>query len=64
MSVGDNVFRSAYAIGDKVSIDGCSELGAVVTAVLWRRENPSFEVSWIDGSARTAWIEEWRLKPV
>lgn len=55
-------FESPFAIGDPVKIDGCGELRAFITAVVWRNENPTCEVSWVEGSARTAWIETWRLE--
>lgn len=58
------IYESKLAIGDRVGIDGCSDLRAVVTAVLWRNERPSYEVSWVSGSSHTAWIEEWRLEKV
>lgn len=38
--------ESPFGLGDKVHIDGNLDLVAVVTAVLWRVENPQVEVSW------------------
>jgi hypothetical protein len=55
-------FESPFGIGERVIVDGCEQLVASVTAVLWRNENPLIEISWIDGQARTAWIEPWRIK--
>lgn len=56
---------SKYSPKDRVYIDGCNSLVAVITAVQWRNENHvNYEVSWfIDGDARWEFIEEWRLSP-
>lgn len=54
-------FKSDFAVKDEVYIDGDNSMRARVTAVLFRNENPQCEVSWINDSARTAWIEAWRL---
>lgn len=54
-------FESKFTIGEYIKIDGCGELRAVITAVLWRSDRAQYEVSWISGSSHTAWIEEWRL---
>jgi hypothetical protein len=54
-------YESLFAIQDKVYIDGDQSLVVTVTAVVWRNEKPSIEVSWISDQAKTAWIEPWRL---
>lgn len=58
-----NTVESAFAVRDKVHVDGCKDLVAVITAVQWR--NPqivNYEVSWIaNGEARCSIIEGWRL---
>jgi hypothetical protein len=48
---------------DRVYIDGCLDLVAVVTAVFWRHpEVVNYEVSWIaNGKSEMAMIEGWRL---
>lgn len=57
-------YESKFKIGDYVKTDGCAELRACITGVLWRNERPSYEIAWISGTANTAWIEEWRLELV
>jgi hypothetical protein len=57
-----STFTAPFSIRDKVIIDGCPTLIGWVTAVLWREERPLIEVSWVDGQARTAWFEIWRLE--
>lgn len=54
-------FESRFSIGDKVIIDGDVRLVGVVTAVMFRNENPQVEVSWVSEVSRSAWIETWRL---
>lgn len=50
---------------DRVHIDGCRSLVAVITAVQWRNEqHVAYEVSWVvDGDSKCVLIEEWRLSP-
>lgn len=55
-------FKSSFAIGDRVLIDGCRDLVGRVTAYLWRSTGCQIEVSWIhNGTAQSAWIDDWRL---
>lgn len=55
-----------FTIGDRVIIDGCSDLVAVVTAVQWRiQSEASYELAWVcGGKSESAMIEGWRLSPV
>lgn len=56
-------YECKHKIGDKVVIDGDQRMPVYITAVLWRNERPSYEVSWFgDGQSRTAWVEEWRVE--
>jgi len=55
-------FESPFALGDRVWIDGCRDLTAIVTGLCWRNERVSVECSWIAVSdAKEAWIQAWRL---
>jgi hypothetical protein len=56
---------SKFSPRDRVNIDGCRSLVAVVTAVQWRHEqHVAYEVSWVvDGDSKCVMIEEWRLMP-
>lgn len=58
-----NTFTSRFAIGDRVRIDGHSDMIAVVTGNLWRGDNwHEVEVSWINaGAMQTSWMPPWRL---
>jgi hypothetical protein len=55
--------NSKFSPRDRVYIDGCKGLVAVVTAVQWRNEHQiSYEVSWVsDADSKSVLIEEWRL---
>lgn len=57
------VIETLFEPGDKVHIDGCTNLTAVITAVQWRcTARIAYEVSWIaNGEAKCPMIEEWRL---
>lgn len=56
------LYQTSFALRDLVHIDGDTSLTACVTAVCWREEAPSIEVSWMhNGNANKAWIEPWRL---
>lgn len=55
---------TAYAIGDRVTIDRDESLIGVITAACVRGTglNVTYEVSYIhNGSDHTPWIEEWRI---
>jgi len=52
----------AFKLSEKIIIDGCDSIVAIVTAVLYRTSGCTVEVSWMgDNRGNTAWIEEWRL---
>jgi hypothetical protein len=52
----------AFSLTEKVIVDGCDGIVAVVTAVLFRTTGCTVEISWMrDNRSNTAWIEEWRL---
>lgn len=52
-----------FTIGDRVNIDGCSDLTATITAVQWRTQSGvSYELGWVcGGKAECVLIEGWRL---
>ena len=54
---------SKFSPRDRVNIDGCGGLIAVITAVQWRNDQHiSYEVSWVsDADSKSVLIEEWRL---
>jgi len=55
-------YTSDYEIGDRVHVDGDSSISAVVTAVLWRTENPQLEITWWhNGAQQSCWVADWRL---
>lgn len=58
------IFDSPFALEDRVLIDGCESIVAVVVAVCFRIENPQIEVSWwCNGALQHAWVSPWRLSP-
>lgn len=60
------VLECEFTIGDRVNIDGCPDLVAVVTAVQWRiQSKTSYELAWMcNGKSESAMIEGWRLSAV
>lgn len=60
------LFGSPFAIGDKVQIDGHTNLVAVVTGGAWYGTRGCLiEVSWLhNGVTQIAWIHPSRLKAV
>lgn len=62
--IGQRVFSSPFAIGDRVYIDGDDSFAATVTALCFRNENPEAEVAWLaNHESKTAWLPVWRLVP-
>jgi hypothetical protein len=57
--------ESAFAIGDRVNVDGCEALTGCITAVTWRHPTLiNYEVSWVtQGKSESSIIEGWRLTP-
>lgn len=52
----------AFNLTEKVIIDGCDSIVAVVTAVMFETSGCTVRVSWTaDGQVRREWVEEWRL---
>ena len=60
------IIESEFTPRDKVYIDGCKNLIAVVTAVTWRSSLiVSYEISWLDnGKPEFHVMEGWRLSLV
>lgn len=55
---------TAYAIGDRVTVDRDESLIGVVTALCFRGTglNVTYEVSYIHcGDGHSPWVEEWRI---
>ena len=49
--------ETEYNFGDKVHIDGCKSIEAVVTAFVWRNMQHEVEVSWFDnGRLQSEWL--------
>lgn len=57
------VYAAPFSIGQRVHIDGCTDLKGTVTAILWRSAAvQQLEVSWIhNGSSMAAWVEPFRV---
>lgn len=57
-------FACEFKIGDRVIIDGDTDIVARVIGVLFREIGAQAEVSWLhNGSVQTAWIALFRLEP-
>ena len=55
--------KTLFETGDKIIIDECRDLVAVVLAVQIRGSNITYQVSWVqDGCLREPWVEEWRME--
>lgn len=55
--------ETLFDIGDKVTVDQCSSIVAVVLAVMVRGKNTTYQVGWVqDGRACEPWIEDWRIE--
>jgi hypothetical protein len=54
---------SIYDVGDKVTIDSDKAIVGVIIAMTVRDvgKNILYEVSWMCGDLKSAWVEEWRL---
>lgn len=56
-------FKVKYAIGDKVTIDGDTEIKAVVVGICIYAYGCIYEVSWFtDGVVETEKFDEFRLE--
>lgn len=52
----------AFAIGEKVHIDGDESITATVIGFLLRAQGPQYEAAWFNNGAHTtAWVDEFRL---
>jgi hypothetical protein len=60
------IFRSAFALGDRVHIDDDRDLIARVTGFLWgHEEGAQLRLSWMsNGDAKEAWFPVWRVTAV
>ena len=62
---GMSIFKSRFAIGDPVHIDGHQDITAVVTALCFRSvdsDEVNVEVSWLhNGVNQVTWVPDWRL---
>lgn len=54
--------ESKFSLGDKVIIDGCETVVAIVTAITFRMTGCKLELSYFaDRGLEEIWIDEWRL---
>ncbi len=50
-----------FTFGDVVIIDD-GDIHGVVTAIMWRTEEATIEVSYFhNGDQKTVWVPQWRL---
>lgn len=53
----------SFLVGERVIIDNCDSLVGTITAICYRSSNYiTYEVSWVNDSCRSGWVEGWRLK--
>lgn len=65
-------WESEHNIGDRVTVDGCDDLRARITQVLFKAGHPltstfvcEYECSWIhNGDAKSAWLQAWRIEKI
>jgi len=56
--------ETLYDTGDRVIIDNCKSVVAVVLAIVVRGKNITYQVSyWGNGTLQEPYVEEWRLTP-
>lgn len=57
-------FTTKWALGQHVHIDTDRSITATITGFCWRStREPTVELSWFsNGDAKTAWVEENRLR--
>jgi hypothetical protein len=62
---GGVIIETKFDIGDYVMVDGCASIKCAVIGiqVCDIRQNISYELGWMDGGLKSAWIDEWRLSP-
>jgi hypothetical protein len=54
--------ESKFSLGNKVIIDGCDKIVAIITAISFRKTGCKIEISYFnDGRLEECWIDEWRL---
>lgn len=64
MNMGETVHHCKWAIGDHVRVYGDAIHGRV-TGICIYSHGHQYQVSWCtNGSASSAWIEEWRMDKV
>jgi hypothetical protein len=57
------IHRSRFSVKDRVIIDSCSDLVAIITGVLIKEKHVLYEVSWFhNGADQSKYIEEYRLE--
>lgn len=55
-------YEPLFGLTEKIIIDGCAEMPAVITAVSFRMTGVKYEVNWWNnGDLKEAWVDEWRL---
>lgn len=58
-------FPSAFALADRVTIDGDESIKATVIGTIFRHTGQEIEIAWMaNGAHQTAWAAAWRLKLV
>lgn len=59
------MFKSEFALGDRIWIDGDTSIKATIIGILFRHTGQEAEIAWIvNGDHKTAWVATWRLSPV
>lgn len=64
-SLARATFPSAFALADRVTIDGDESIKATVIGTIFRQTGQEIEIAWMaNGAHQTAWAAAWRLKLV
>jgi hypothetical protein len=57
-------FQSRFGLGDRVIVDGCRSVVAVVVALTFRHLDHEVQISWWnEGSLNHDWVSASRLEP-
>jgi hypothetical protein len=65
MSKSTHTYHSAFAIFDRVTIDGDHSIVGTVTSLAFSRstQEATLEISWFaNGDAKSAWVDECRVR--
>lgn len=57
------IIETVFDIRDYVMVDGCASIKCAVIGikVCDIKQNIIYELGWMDGGIKSAWVDEWRV---